>query len=249
MNIEVDFDRSRRVTAWAGQNKSGSTSASALAEQIRQLAERIRADDYLVLRLDTLGSRTQDEVAVVLKSNTIGGLDSTLIQQIAPIATAHMAKSLVPLVRFRSLARLQCLQHFVVELPARQGLDDALGGRDCICLPVKLGGLGNGLMLFFGRSLDLDGRELFALHRDGYGVFKGLLRLELKRSAPRQNLNDRELECLQLAGEGLKSELIAERLSLSVHTINAYLGTATAKLDSVNRIQAIAKAIRLGYLA
>ena len=40
--------------------------------------------------------------------------------------------------------------------------------------------------------------------------------------------------------------MIAERLGLSVHTVNAYLGSATIKLDSVNRIQAIAKAIRLG---
>jgi DNA-binding CsgD family transcriptional regulator len=37
-------------------------------------------------------------------------------------------------------------------------------------------------------------------------------------------------------------------MGLSVHTVNAYLGTATTKLDAVNRIQAIAKAIRLGYI-
>ena len=30
--------------------------------------------------------------------------------------------------------------------------------------------------------------------------------------------------------------------------VDAYLGTATTKLDAVNRIQAIAKAIRLGYI-
>ena len=44
------------------------------------------------------------------------------------------------------------------------------------------------------------------------------------------------------------SEEIADHLKLSVHTVNAYLGSATIKLDSVNRIQAIAKAIRLGYI-
>ena len=42
---------------------------------------------------------------------------------------------------------------------------------------------------------------------------------------------------------------IADKLGLSVHTVNAYLGSATIKLDSVNRIQAIAKAIRLGYIS
>ena len=76
-----------------------------------------------------------------------------------------------------------------------------------------------------------------------------LFRLEISRSTPRQNLSERELECLQWAGDGCKSEAIADRLGLSVHTVNAYLGSATAKLDSVNRIQAIAKAIRLGLIA
>ncbi len=50
------------------------------------------------------------------------------------------------------------------------------------------------------------------------------------------------------AGDGYTSEEIAEKLGLSVHTVNAYLGSATVKLDAVNRIQAIAKAIRFGYI-
>lgn len=40
-----------------------------------------------------------------------------------------------------------------------------------------------------------------------------------------------------------------DKLGLLAHTVNAYLGSATIKLDSVNRIQAIAKAIRLGYIS
>jgi DNA-binding CsgD family transcriptional regulator len=124
-----------------------------------------------------------------------------------------------------------------------------LEGRSLIAFPVKLGGGSDGAMIFAGWRLNLDIVQLLDLHRRAHGVFKALLGLDLEKSAPRQHLNDRELECLQLAGEGLKSELIAQRLKLSVHTVNAYLSTATAKLDSVNRIQAIAKAIRLGYLA
>ena len=61
-------------------------------------------------------------------------------------------------------------------------------------------------------------------------------------------MSEREIACLQLAGDGRISEEIADHLKLSVHTVNAYLGSATIKLDSVNRIQAIAKAIRLGYI-
>ncbi|MNL83431.1 HTH-type quorum sensing-dependent transcriptional regulator VjbR [compost metagenome] len=72
--------------------------------------------------------------------------------------------------------------------------------------------------------------------------------MEERRMMPSESLSDREVACLQLAGDGRISEEIAEKLGLSVHTVNAYLGSATIKLDSVNRIQAIAKAIRLGYI-
>ena len=78
---------------------------------------------------------------------------------------------------------------------------------------------------------------------------KDLLVLDERRTAPDDVLSSREVACLQLAGDGLVSEEVAEKLRLSVHTVNAYLATATMKLDSVNRIQAIAKAIRLGYIA
>jgi DNA-binding CsgD family transcriptional regulator len=79
-------------------------------------------------------------------------------------------------------------------------------------------------------------------------VMMDLLALEERRSVPTEGLSEREVACLQLAGDGRISDEIAEKLGLSVHTVNAYLGSATIKLDSVNRIQAIAKAIRLGYI-
>ncbi len=75
-----------------------------------------------------------------------------------------------------------------------------------------------------------------------------LLASDERRLQPSEALSERELGCLQMAGDGMISEEIAEKMGLSVHTVNAYLGAATTKLDSVNRIQAIAKALRLGYI-
>jgi DNA-binding CsgD family transcriptional regulator len=75
-----------------------------------------------------------------------------------------------------------------------------------------------------------------------------LLVLDERKTSSDDMLSGREIACLQLAGDGLVSEEVADRLKLSVHTVNAYLASATVKLDSVNRIQAIAKAIRLGYI-
>ena len=41
---------------------------------------------------------------------------------------------------------------------------------------------------------------------------------------------------------------IAEILTLSEHTVNHYLNRATKKLDTVNRTQAVAKALRIGLI-
>ena len=90
---------------------------------------------------------------------------------------------------------------------------------------------------------------LLAALSEGRTIVRDLLASDERRILPAETLSDREIGCLQMAGDGYISEEIAEKLGLSVHTVNAYLGTATTKLDSVNRIQAIAKAIRLGYIS
>ncbi|MGY3611614.1 response regulator transcription factor, partial [Bradyrhizobium sp. Lot11] len=87
------------------------------------------------------------------------------------------------------------------------------------------------------------------LHGRCCHIMMDLLSLDERRAAAAEALSEREIACLQLAGDGRISEEIADKLGLSVHTVNAYLGSATIKLDSVNRIQAIAKAIRLGYIS
>lgn len=58
-------------------------------------------------------------------------------------------------------------------------------------------------------------------------------------------LSARELEVLRWTAQGKTSVEIGQILSLSDHTINAYMTTAMKKLDCVNRTQLVAKAIRL----
>lgn len=117
-----------------------------------------------------------------------------------------------------------------------------------IAFPVRLGALGNGYVTFFSNLLDLDSDAIVDQHVRSCQVMMDLLALDERRTVPAESLSEREVACLQLAGDGRISEEIAEKLGLSVHTVNAYLGSATIKLNSVNRIQAIAKAIRLGYI-
>ena len=100
-----------------------------------------------------------------------------------------------------------------------------------IAFPVRLGNIGNGVIVFEDADVGLTAENIFAVHRMAYRLMADLFRVEISRSTPKQNLSERELECLQWAGDGCKSEAIAERLGLSVHTVNAYLGSATAKLE------------------
>ncbi|MEZ2129392.1 MULTISPECIES: LuxR family transcriptional regulator [unclassified Sinorhizobium] len=62
------------------------------------------------------------------------------------------------------------------------------------------------------------------------------------------SLTDREIDCLNWTAAGKTSAEIADILSLSEHTVNHYLNRATKKLDTVNRTQAVAKALRIGLI-
>jgi DNA-binding CsgD family transcriptional regulator len=53
-------------------------------------------------------------------------------------------------------------------------------------------------------------------------------------------LSERELEVVDLVGHGLTNKDIAERLSLSPHTIARHLSNARAKLGAANRAEAAA---------
>jgi len=61
-------------------------------------------------------------------------------------------------------------------------------------------------------------------------------------------LSDRRRECLALTAQGMSSEEIARRLSLSPRTVEIHLSNAARRLGCVNRSHAVAVAIRSGVL-
>jgi len=65
----------------------------------------------------------------------------------------------------------------------------------------------------------------------------------------RTGLSEREVEVLQFAGTGLTNREIAERLSLSQHTIARHLANARTKLGAANRAEAAVKLEELETLA
>jgi DNA-binding CsgD family transcriptional regulator len=79
-------------------------------------------------------------------------------------------------------------------------------------------------------------------------VFDVVVMEPRSRVDPHIRVTVRERECLRWCAEGKTSEEIGIILSLSTHTVNHYLISATKKLNAVNRVHAITTAIRLGLL-
>lgn len=246
MNIQIGHSKTAGQLAF--QVKDKECSMAAIDEQLRDMAEGLGAENRFLLRLAPNAARAATHCVLSrCAGKGSGDIASGFNARFSRAVIGHMERSLAPLIH--GFAGSPDLSGCASQMGAAGCLPVTAEGLDMIAFPVKLGGLGNGLTVFAGEDLSCDAEMLLNLHRRSFKVMKLLLMLDIREAAPRQKLNERELECLQLAGDGLKSEAIADRLELSVHTVNAYLGTATAKLDSVNRIQAIAKAIRLGYLA
>jgi len=63
-----------------------------------------------------------------------------------------------------------------------------------------------------------------------------------------QDLTPRELEVLQLVGEGCKNKLIADRLSISENTVHFHIKNIIDKLGANDRTHALTIAVRRGLL-
>lgn len=104
-----------------------------------------------------------------------------------------------------------------------------------------------GALAFGGEREDLTPREMVELNAIANLAFAKALDFRSKGQAS-ISLSRREVECLSWASAGKTSVEMSEILGLSEYTVNHYLNRATRKLDAVNRVQAVAKAIRAGLL-
>jgi DNA-binding CsgD family transcriptional regulator len=100
-------------------------------------------------------------------------------------------------------------------------------------------------MVFTGKRLPLARPELTELHFSALQLFECLEKTFAAATASREKLSTREVECLRWAAAGKSSDEIAIILGISVYTVSSYFKSATRKLQAVNRMQAIAVALRL----
>ncbi|WP_455272524.1 helix-turn-helix transcriptional regulator [Rhizobium herbae] len=105
-----------------------------------------------------------------------------------------------------------------------------------------------GAIGFGGNREAVNSVELKELtYKAGY-LFGRLSEIKEMRSPVPAVLSRREIECLHWAAAGKTTTEMAKILDLSEYTVNHYLSRATRKLDSVNRVQTVAKAIRAGLI-
>ena len=106
-----------------------------------------------------------------------------------------------------------------------------------------------GGVTFSARQLRLTKPELAALHLVAlYAHGRARALFAAQEPLPAPVLSRRELECLKWAAEGRTAWEISVILSLSRRTVEQYLASAAEALGAVNRVQAVAEAMRRGIL-
>ena len=235
----------------AGRSERNGRAArvATLVTRLQAMQRQINAKNFAVLRINGRGTPATRRLTCVLH-NWGGASDANahdLIKVYGDELLQHLDRSLLPVLWDGQG------EHQTAEASDFGPFTQRLKGQKLpysgIAFPVRLGAQGNGYVVFAGSYIDASGDQIVELHGRSAHVMTDMLAADEKRLFKAEALSDREIACLQMAGDGHISEEIAEKMGLSVHTVNAYLGAATTKLDSVNRIQAIAKAIRLGYIS
>jgi DNA-binding CsgD family transcriptional regulator len=224
------------------------SSRSDIFPKLVAMQKNLKARNFAVFRIAGAGLPNKRKLVSELDNWGVGTTEgsSQFIDGYGDVLLEHIEVSLLPLIWDGSEnASFSDAGDFS---PLTRRLEPSVVPFSGIAFPVRLGALGNGYVAFVSTSIDVSSDMVIDQHVRSCQVMMDLLALDERRSVPAESLSEREIACLQLAGDGRISEEIAENLGLSVHTVNAYLGSATIKLDSVNRIQAIAKAIRLGYI-
>lgn len=101
------------------------------------------------------------------------------------------------------------------------------------------------LAMLSGRREEPLGGEKAMIYLALVQIFECLERTLDSGQPAREKLSSREIECLRWAAAGKSGDEIAIILGISAYTVASYFKSAARKLDAVNRVQAIARALRM----
>lgn len=125
---------------------------------------------------------------------------------------------------------------------------EGCGLRDNVSFSVYDASGRRGVVSFSGKRDRPAEVELMELSFAASLLYDRLCFLNPVEETPRSGLTAREREYLVWTAAGKTSGEIATILKLSEHTVTHYLGIACQKLDAVNRVHAVSKAMRAGLL-
>lgn len=124
------------------------------------------------------------------------------------------------------------------------------GLRDGLSIPIfNLSGFQSAVSFSAQHPLDLPREHLLSLHL--VGIFAHTQAVLLTRRADQPSgdaLTPRETECLKWAAAGKSAWDTSVILGLANKTVEHHLDRAIRKLGAVNKVQAVANALRRGYI-
>lgn len=229
----------------AGEKPEPATTTTDAVRQCRRLANDLNATGFSLLFLAKQGESRR--LAPVFDAEFPGlsplsrVLSSRAAESVAQLASRHPAPLSWRGAQGGSVL-IGAASHWAHEIERPQNLPAG------IAFPVSFEKARTGIVAFTGADMLIDEVLLCEMHARCFALFADVVRQRMKDTVKAPMVSKRETECLRLTASGLTSEDIAGSLGLSVHTANQYLTNSTHKLNAVNRIHAVAKALRSGLI-
>ncbi len=213
---------------------------------MKRLTEAYRVRAFMVLNLPSATARDLQSNTVITNwpAELLSAYDHEALLTNSPVM-GKLRSSTVPFFNDLSKAKLD-------RSDGKSGIVTALFERFRMMrfayFPTHDPSGARGAVSFSGDREPFAPEEMLELHYISTHVFDRLAEIRALDNRVVDALTDREIDCLNWTAAGKTSVEIADILGLSEHTVNHYLNRATKKLDTVNRTQAVAKALRIGLI-
>lgn len=216
------------------------------AQRAKRIATDINAVDFAVYLVGETADRGRLTPCLDNEFPEFAPTTKLLAVRSGEVLARHVLVSSVPMWWSSSPGTVSARNFQQLFWPAET--EACLPGTSGLVFPVY-GERGQaGLVAFLGGSIKVDERSLCETHARCFSLFDLIAGQKALAPGSAPLVSKREIECLRLAANGQTSEDIARLLGLSVHTANQYLANATHKLNAVNRMHAVAKALRYGLI-
>jgi DNA-binding CsgD family transcriptional regulator len=200
---------------------------------------------YSLLRAPTVDNSTLADLIIAssLPASFIEAFDAG---HMATMSIARIHRSVVPRIWHNRDKR----PYPDMEMPtALSDLLDAYDMQMGVICPAYDGDGQHLIFNFSGNRGNLAQSEINELHMIVLQAVDAYNYVKTDGKALPHPLSTREIEVVRWTAQGKTSVEIGRILSLSDHTINAYMNNAMKKLDCVNRTQLVAKTIRLKLIS